>query len=64
MSKVANQFFENLELIKTVKADIPDCVDKLLEKNGVLYNSPEDLDYQEEHEGSFDYSIGRGEDDE
>ena len=50
MSKVADQFFENLELIKTVKADIPDCVDKLLEKNGVLYNTPEDLDYQEEHE--------------
>ena len=35
------------ELSNIVKSDV---VDKLLEKNGVLYNSDSELDYQEEHE--------------
>jgi DnaJ-class molecular chaperone len=37
------------------KGFIQDDADKILEKNGVLYNSEDELDYQEDHEGSEAY---------
>lgn len=45
---------ESIELIGLVKSDESDEVDKVLEKNGVLYNEESELDYQEQHEGSED----------
>ena len=46
---------ESLELIKVVKEDEPDEVDKLLCKNGVLYNDESEIDYQDEHESGVDW---------
>ena len=58
---IKEQFLTNIELIKLVRAEPIDEVDKLLEKNGVLYNSSEDIDYQDEHESGVDWG-SRGED--
>ena len=52
---------ESLELIKAVKSDEQDEVDRLLEKIGVLYNNEEELNYQEEHESGVNWD-SRGED--
>ena len=46
-----------MEIERIVKSDEPDEVDRLLEKNGVLYNSESDIDYQKNYgddEGSED----------
>ncbi len=40
---------ESIELIRIVKEDTPDEADRLLEKNGILYNSEEDIDYQKNY---------------
>ena len=45
----ADRTLESLELIKVVKEDEQDEVDTLLCKNGVLYNSEEDLDYHKDY---------------
>ena len=47
---------ESLELIKVVKEDEQDEVDKLLCKNGMLYNSEDEIDYQEDHESGVDWN--------
>ena len=50
-----------MEIQRIVKEDVPDEVDRLLCKNGVLYNEESDLEYQEEHESGVDWD-SRGED--
>jgi hypothetical protein len=45
----ADRTLEAIELIRVVKEDTPDEVDRLLEKNGILYNSEEDIDYQKNY---------------
>jgi len=53
----ADNTLEAVELIKAVKSDKQDEVDKILCKNGVLYNSEEDIDYEKnygDNEGSED----------
>ena len=57
----AENTLEAVELIQLVKTDELDEVDKLLEKNGVLYNSESEIDYQDEHESGVDWD-SRGED--
>jgi len=53
---IKEQFLTNLELIKAVQAEPIDEVDKLLERNGVLYNSEEEFVYQDEHESGVDWN--------
>jgi len=45
-----------MEIERTIKAEEDDEVDRLLEKNGVLYNSEDELDYQDEHESGIDWT--------
>ena len=44
------RFVGVMEIERTIRQEEPDEVDKLLCKNGVLYNDDLDLDYQENHE--------------
>ena len=44
-----------MEIQRAINKEEPDDVDKLLEKNGVIYNSEEELDYQEGHESGVDW---------
>jgi hypothetical protein len=44
-----------MEIQRTINKEEPDEVDRLLEKNGILYNSEEDIDYQDDHESGVDW---------
>ena len=61
MNKAGEKLLEALEIVKVIREDEPDEVTRLLCKNGVLYNSAEDLDYQDEHESGVNWD-SRGED--
>ena len=45
------RFFEMKDIKKMIDSD---DVDMLLEKNGVLYNNEEELDYQEQHASNIE----------
>jgi hypothetical protein len=59
--RAIDRFFDNIELFKIMKSEDFDEVDslKLIDDDGVLCLIGEDhIDYQEEHESSFDNSRG------
>ena len=45
----ADRTLETVEIIKIIKAEKFDIVDNLLEKNGILYNSENDIDYEKNY---------------
>lgn len=49
MSNAVERTLEAVELIQIVKQDELDEVDKVLEKNGVLYNTESDIDYEKNY---------------